>query len=117
MEEAANVVSGAPSIPMPPAFLRPLIRLYFHRILKKCVFPKGWKADKAFDTASGPATPGQARVRLEGALARLDQECRRRAASGQHVVSTGFGTVSVEDYVRFSALHTRHHCKQMPGAT
>ena len=24
LEEAANVVSGAPSIPMPPAFLRPL---------------------------------------------------------------------------------------------
>ena len=27
LEEAANVVSGAPSIPMPPAFLRPLVRL------------------------------------------------------------------------------------------
>src|SRR6185503_4741429 len=80
LEEAANVVSGAPSIPMPPAFLRPLVRLYFNRILKKGVFPN-----------------------------RFDQECRRRVASGQHVVSTGFGTVSVEDYVRFSALHTRHH--------
>ena len=117
LEEAANVVSGAPSIPMPPAFLRPLARLYFNRILKKGVFPKGWKANKAFDPASGPATPAQARVRLEGALARFDQECRRRAASGQHAVSTGFGTVSVEDYARFSAMHTRHHCKQMPGAT
>ena len=117
LEEAANVVSGAPSIPMPPAFLRPLARLYFNRILKKGVFPKGWKANKALDAATGPATPAQARVRLEAALARFDQECRRRAASGQHLVSTGFGTVSVEDYVRFSALHTRHHCKQMPGAT
>ena len=117
LEEAANIVSGAPSIPMPPAFLRPLAKLYFNRILKKGVFPKGWKAHKALDPATGPATPAQARVRLEGALARFDQECRRRVASGQHVVSTGFGTVSVEDLVRFSALHTRHHCKQMPGAT
>ena len=118
LEEAANVVSGAPSIiPMPPAFLRPLIRLFFNRILKKGVFPNGWKAHKALDPASGPATPAQARVRLEGALARFDQACRRRVASGQHVVSTGFGTVSVDDLVRFSALHTRHHCKQMPGAT
>ena len=33
-----------------------------------------------------------------------------------NVVSTGFGTVSIEDFVRFSALHTRHHCKQIPGA-
>jgi len=103
--------------PDAPAFLRPLARLYFNRILKKGVFPKGWKANKAFDPTSGPATPAEARIRLEGAIARFDQECRRRAASGQHLVSTGFGTVSVEDLVRFSALHTRHHCKQMPGAT
>ena len=117
LEEAANVVSGAPSIPMPPAFLRPLARLYFNRILKKGVFPNGWKAHKALNPATGPATPAQARVRLEGALARFDQECRGRAASGQHLVSSGFGTVSLEDLVRFSALHTRHHCRQMPGAT
>ena len=115
-EESANVVSGAPSIPMPPAFLRPLLRLYFNWILKKGVFPKGFKAHKAMNPTSGPATPAEARVRLEGALARFDQECRRRVVSGQRVVSTGFGTVSVEDFVRFNALHTRHHCKQMPGA-
>ena len=117
LDEAANVLSGAPSIPMPPAFLRLLLRLYFNRILKKGVFPNGFKASKALDPASGPATPAEARVRLEGVLARFDQECRRRAASGQHLVSTGFGKVSVEDLVRFNALHTRHHCKQMPGTT
>ena len=117
LQEAANVVAGAPSIPMPPAFLRPLARLYFNRILNKGVFPNGWKANKAVDPATGPATPAQARVRLEGALDRFDQECLRRVASGQHVVRTGFGLVSVEDLVRFSAIHTRHHCKQMPGAT
>jgi hypothetical protein len=118
LEEAANIVSGAPSIRMPPAFLRPLLRLFFfNRILKKDAFPKGFKAHKAMNPTSGPATPAQARVRLEGALARFDEECRRRVAGGQHVVSTGFGTVSVEDLVRFSALHTRHHCIQMPGAS
>ena len=117
LEEGANVVSGAPSLRMPPAFLRPLLRLlFFNRIMKKAAFPKGFKAHKTMNPTSGPATPAQARVRLEGALARFDQECRRRVASGQRVVSTGFGTVSVEDFVRFSALHTRHHCKQMPGA-
>jgi len=113
LEEAANVVSGAPSIPMPPAFLRPLLRLYFNRILKKGVFPKGFKANKALDPTSGPVTPAQARVWLEGALARFDHECRRRAASGQHLVSTGFSTVLIEESVRYSALHTRHHCKQL----
>ena len=119
LEEGANVVSGAPSpsIPMPPAFLRLVARLFFYRILKKDAFPKGWKAHKAFDPTSGPATPAEARVRLEGALARFDQECRRRAASGQHVVSSFGFTVSVEDLARYSAMHTRHHCKQMPGET
>ena len=116
LEEAANVVAGAPSIPLPPAFLRPVARFFFNRILKKGVFPTGFKAHKAMNPASGSATPAEARVRLEGALARFDEECRRRAASGQHV-STGFGKVSVEDLVRFNAIHTRHHCKQMPGAT
>ncbi len=117
LEEGANVVSGAPSLAMPPAFLRPLLRLlFFNRILKKAAFPKGFKAHKAMNPPSGPATPAQARVRLEGALARFDQECRRRVASGQHVVNTGFGTVSVEDFVRFNAMHTRHHCKQMAAA-
>jgi hypothetical protein len=119
LEESANVVSGAPSkIPMPPAFLRPLLRqLFFNRILKTDAFPKGYKTPNAMNPTSGPATPAQARGRLEGALARFDQECRRRADNAPHVVSTGFGSVSVEDYARFTAMHTRHHCKQMPGAT
>ncbi|HSC27908.1 MAG TPA: DinB family protein [Vicinamibacterales bacterium] len=120
LEEGANIVSGAPSIPMPPgflrAFLRPLARLIFKRVLKKGVFPKGFKATKALDPTSGPATPAEARVRLEAAFARFDQECRQRAASGQPVVSL-FGQVTVEDFVRFNEIHTRHHRQQMPGAT
>jgi hypothetical protein len=117
LDEAANVVAGAPSIPMPPALVRLLARLFFYRILKRDAFPSGFKAHKALNPGSGPATPAEARVRLEAAFARFDRECRRRAATGQHVVNTSFGTVSIDDYVRFNALHTRHHCKQMPGAT
>jgi hypothetical protein len=117
LDEGANVVSGVPSIPMPPAFLRLVARLFFYRILKKDAFPKGFKAHKAMNPTSGPATPAEARLRLEQGFARFDQECRRRVASGQHVVSTAFGTVTVEDFVRFNAIHTRHHCKQMPGET
>jgi len=116
LEEGANIVSGIPSIRMGPAFLRPLARLVFNRVLKKDAFPKGFKAHKAMNPANGPTTSAEAHVRLETAFARFDQECRKRAASGQHVVSA-FGTVSVEDFVRFNAIHTRHHCKQMPGAT
>ena len=117
LEESANVVSGVPSkFPTLPALVRPLVRaLFFNRVLKKGAFPKA-KTSKAFDPANGPATPAQARVRLEEALARFEQACRARAASGQKVDSTIFGTLSVEDYAKFREVHTRHHCKQMPGA-
>jgi hypothetical protein len=114
LDEGANIAAGTPSLPMPPVILRPLIRLFFNRIVKKDAFPKGFKAHKTMNPASGPATPAEARVRLELAFARFDFECRRCAASGQQVKS-GFGKVSVEDFVRFNALHTRHHGKQMPG--
>ena len=116
-DEDANLFSGAPRIPMLPFLLRLVGRVFFYRILKKGVFPKGFKAIKAMNPASGPATPAEARVRLEGAFARFEQECRRLTASGQHLVKSSFGTVSIEDHVRFSAIHTRHHCKQMPGET
>ena len=117
LEEGANIVSGTPSIPLLPASQQPLARVFFDRTLNKGEFPEGFKANEALDPTSGPATPAEARVRLEGAFARFEQECRRRAASGQHLVSSHFGEVPVGDLVRFDALHTRHHCKQMPGAT
>lgn len=114
LEESANVVSGAPSkFPTLPVFVRPLVRgLLFKRVLKKNAFPKA-KTNKAMDPASGPATTAEGRARLEGALAKFDQACRERAAGGQHVQSTVFGTVSVADYATFMAVHTRHHCKQV----
>jgi hypothetical protein len=122
LEESANVASGAPSkFPNIPFLFRPIARaLVFNRTLRKNAFPK-MKASTAFDPASRPdpalasATPPEARVRLEEALKRFDQACRARAASGQHVMSTIFGAVSVADFARFQELHIRHHYLQMPG--
>jgi hypothetical protein len=117
LEESALVASGAPSkFPTISIFLRPLVRaLIFNRILKRKAFLK-MKASEAFNPTSGLATPAEARVRLEGALARFDQACRARAVSGQDVASSIFGTVSVADFARFQELHIRHHLLQMPGA-
>lgn len=116
LEESANVVAGAPSkFPTFPAVLRPLVRgLFFNRVLQRGRFPKA-KTNRAFDPAHGPATPAEARVRLEQALARFDRACRSRFATGQPVQSTIFGAVSVADYARFQEIHTDHHCAQMPG--
>ena len=101
LEEAANAVSGAPSIPMPPAFLRPLLRLLFsNRILKKGVFPKGFKAHKAFDPTSGPATPAEARVRLEGAFAM--RRSNRWVGRSKSLYRT---TAAPERFIRFALRH------------
>ena len=115
LDESANVVSGTPSkFPNLPFFLRPVARGFlFNRVLRKGTFPKA-KTNKAMNPASGPATPVEARARLEAAFARFDRECRACAQTAGIVASATFGRVSVADYARFTELHTRHHCKQMP---
>jgi hypothetical protein len=116
LDESANLVSGAPTkFPTLPFFLRPVVRGFlFKRVLKKGTFPKA-KTNKAMDPASGPATPAEARIRLETALSRFERECRSCAEAGGAIASATFGKVCVEDYARFIELHTRHHCRQMPG--
>ncbi len=117
LDESVNVVSGKPSkFPKLPVFVRPILRyLVFNRVVKTGKFPKG-RTTRAFNPPKGAETPAEARLRLEAAFVRFDDACRNRAAREQKVESTIFGTVSVEDYVRFQEMHTRHHCKQMPAA-
>lgn len=117
LDESANVMSGAPSaFPALPFFLRPVVRGFlFRRVLRGGAFPKA-RTNKAMDPVSGPATPAEARLRLESALARFDRGCRACAAAGGVVSSATFGRVLLADYARFIELHTRHHCRQMPGA-
>lgn len=116
LEESANVASGRPSkFPKLPAILHPVVRgLLFKRVLKKAGFPKA-KTNKAMDPESGPATPAEGRVRLEQAHKKFDEACRELASRGGSMGTTVFGTVGVEDYVRFMELHTRHHWKQIAG--
>jgi DinB superfamily len=112
-EEAANMADGRPSkVPMPSAVIRAIGRFMFKRVLRKAAFPTGFKAHKALNPASGPATPAEGRIRLETAHQKFDEACRRIAADGRPM-PTGFGSFPVEDVVRFSELHTRHHTKQM----
>ena len=115
LEEGANIVAGRPSLPLPPAVIRPIARFMFKRVLRKGTFPTGFKALKALNPASGPATPNEGRIRLETAYQKFDEACRRIAADGRPI-ATGFGSVSVQDLVRFNELHTRHHTLQMAAA-
>src|SRR5215472_7692397 len=49
LDEAANIVAGRPTLPMPPAVVRLIARFMFKRVLRKAVFPKGFKAHKAMN--------------------------------------------------------------------
>ena len=114
LEESANMASGRPSkFPTLPAIVRPVVRaLFFTRVLRKAAFPKS-RTNKAMNPASGPDTPQEARVRLEQAHEKFNEICRHIAAHEGWMPTTIFGAVRVEDYVRFTELHTRHHTRQM----
>ena len=113
MEESAAMVSGGQSgLPNLPFFLRPVARIFFNRMLKTGIIPKG-RAAKALQPGAGAPTPTAARQRLEAAFAKFERACRDRAAMSDSVNSSVFGTVPLRDYARFMEIHTRHHCKQM----
>jgi hypothetical protein len=114
-EESANSVAGAPTkFPKVPGLLRPVLRIvFFNRVVKKGTFFKG-RTNKAMDPIEGPATPAAARGRLDEAVRKFEQACRRRIATADSYKSSIFGTVAVSDYIKFQELHTRHHRKQLP---
>lgn len=117
LEESANVAGGRPSkFPTLPAIMRPLTRYFFNRVLKKSAFPRA-KTNSAMNPAHGPASPQEARVRLEGALTQFETDCNALGARGGPLESTVFGRIPLIDYIRFQELHTRHHMKQIPAVT
>ena len=118
LEESANTAAGRPSLfPTFPRFLHPVARtLFFKRVLRQAAFPRA-KTTRALNPDSGPATPAEARVRLEGALAEFARACRACEAGSRLVGSTIFGRVSPAEFVRFQELHVRHHTTQMTRRT
>ena len=113
---SAKELAGVPSdFPKFPSFVRPLVRaLFFDRVLKKGAMPKA-KTNKAMNPQAGAPTANEGRARLEEAFARFEQACL--AVENPRVVSGIFGSVSIEDYVRFQQIHTRHHLAQMGVAS
>lgn len=115
LEESAKMVAGSPSkFATLPAPLRLLARtLFFNRVVKSGWFGKA-KTRRAFDPLEGPASPAEARTRLDAVLAAFDGECRACASRGEPVRSGVFGDVTVTDYAKFQELHIRHHRQQIP---
>lgn len=119
LEQSANVVAGRPStFPSIPRLVRPLLRgMFFRRILRNERFPGGLRTNRPLDPASGPASPAAAKERLAAALAQLEQAARAQGHGEQQLDSGVFGRVTLGDYLRFQAIHTRHHGRQLvpPG--
>jgi hypothetical protein len=61
-----------------------------------------------------PPSPVQAIPRLEAALAGFEAAIRSGHPEGRHYVTHPFfGRIPTKDYVRFQAIHTRHHRAQL----
>ena len=115
LEECANVVAGRPAkFPTFPVLVRPIVRaLLFNRVLKHSKFPKA-RTNRAMNPESGPASPQDARLRLDAACCSFEGECLAYAQRADTLQTGLFGKVSIGDYVRFTELHTRHHITQLP---
>jgi hypothetical protein len=115
-EEAANAVANRPTkLPTLPRIVRPIAGWLFRSVLRTGTFPKS-KTSRALNPMASdatPSSPAEGRRRLEAALAVFERECRTRA--GLPVDHISFGRISVEEYVRFVELHTRHHARQIPS--
>jgi hypothetical protein len=111
-EEAAKDIRGESSRMMQvPAPLRLVTRFAFRRVIQRDALFKA-KTNKAMNPGRGPESPTAGRDRLEAAWREF--ESTRRGLVGP-ARSRVFGRVKVEDYIRFQAIHTLHHAKQLPA--
>lgn len=100
------------ALPKIPGVAHPLLRVLFRRLLKTGLFPKG-RTTRPLHPAAGAPTPGEARGRLEATHARYEAACRELAERTATVRTPMFGVVPLADFIRFMALHTRHHQRQV----
>jgi hypothetical protein len=110
-EESAHVARGRKSkMPTLPGFVRPIVRkLFFEPTVRKGTMGNA-RTNRAMNPEAGSSTPAEARLRLEQAHAVFEEACRSCGGTFNHTI---FGTVTAADYVRFQAIHTVHHTRQM----
>mgnify|MGYP003388839714 CR=1 FL=1 len=112
IEEAGHVVTGAPTrLPTAPGPFRPLLRIFFNRVIRKGAFPKA-KTNKQMNPDGGPEDLESAQARVLAALAEFENTCT--SWGSEYITSSAFGRVRLADYVRFVELHTLNHLSQMP---
>lgn len=100
-----------------PGWVRVLFRrMFFARVLARGYFKTGGRGPKAFDPASDPGAGDQLFRRLQAASDGLEQCLTSIQRSGRaEIIHPFFGALPLADYLRFQAIHTRHHLKQLEG--
>lgn len=114
-EYSRDVVLGTPPGGSIPRFLRPLLRrLVVDATLKAGRFTRKGRAPAMFKPSAAAAAAAQAIPRLEAALAGFEGAIRSGHPEGRHYVTHPyFGRIPMMDFVRFQAIHTRHHRRQL----
>lgn len=117
-EYSRAVLNNNPPGPAAPRLLRPLVRRFVVTpVLKSGSFKRKAKAPTMFQPSSSPDTPGDLLSRLETALRAFEEDVRAAQHAGRATLEHPFfGTMPVTDYLRFQAIHARHHRAQLPGA-
>jgi Protein of unknown function (DUF1569) len=92
-----------------------LIRtIVFNPIVKTGRFKKGAKAPAPFQPTASPASVADLAARLQAAAGAFEVDVEAAARSGRTFVDHPFfGRVTLSDYSRLQATHTRHHSQQL----
>ena len=111
--KAAALVRGeASDFPKAPRLLRPLIRnLAFDRVIKRGAFMGRARTFKAITPDAVAASPDDAVEQLREAVAECETALETLGETA--LAHPMFGAVPAADYLRFLAVHTLHHQKQL----
>jgi len=114
-EYSRDLVMGKPRRGSLPRFLRPLLRrIVVDSTLKAGRFTRKGRAPAMFQPSPAAPSAGEGIARLEAALASFEAAIRSGHPEGRHYVTHPyFGRIPTGDYVRFQAIHTRHHLAQL----
>lgn len=115
-EYSRDVVRGTVSGGSLPRFLRPLLRrVVVDPVLKSGRYTRKGRAPGFLRPAPASPPAAQAIARLEAAAREFDAAIR--TSSGPDVVHPFFGRMTASDYVRFQAIHTRNHRRQLTSTS
>jgi hypothetical protein len=113
-EAGSEALHGRAPGPVPPPFLRPLIRTVLLRpILWLGRFPLASKAPEVLRPGASTADAPVLLERLRAAAAAF--ESAARAVRGTDIDHPAFGRLLLADLVRLQEIHTRHHHLQLPS--